>query len=90
MLGMPSPDPSVTVKVGCSSDEIWVQEKLLPISAAELVNHLNPQLNKSVDYIHLCDHSYASFVACNILLISVDIICLQLVYLISILCEKKI
>jgi len=76
--------------VGYGSDEIQAQVKLLLFSEADLVNHLNPQLNKSVDYTDLCDHRYPSCLLCNILPVSMDIICLQVLYLVSVLCEKEI
>lgn len=47
--------------------------------------HLNPQLNKPVEYIYLCDHGYASLIPGNIFLIYMVFFCLQLVYLVSVL-----
>lgn len=81
----PSPDPSVTGRVGYTLHQGQAQEKLLLFSEAELANHPNPQLKKPVEFIYLCDLSYASFVPCNIFLVYLVVFCLQLMYLVSVL-----
>ena len=86
---LPSPDASLLLARRAAS---WMRfrsrRRYCFFSEAELVNHLNSQLKKSVDYSDLRDHNYPSFVPSNIFLISMDITCLQLVYLVSVLCEK--
>lgn len=86
---LPSPDASLLLARWAAS---WMRfrsrRSYCFSSEGELVNHLNSQLKKSVDCTDLCDHNYPSFVPSNIFLISMDITCLQLVYLVSVLCEK--